>query len=181
MKGLLPIVPVLLSLFATVSCDGLLGPDEDRRVGVIAFYQQPVTIGVPDTVQLGERFEVSVLTYGGGCLSEGETKIRVRGLQVDVTPFDIHSGARACTDDLRFFPHQTTVALPTPGLARFLFHGKQEPDGLRITVGRDVYVESRKSLTSINGFGYSDPTPGFTRRPVWWIAAFSEMWMIPIP
>jgi hypothetical protein len=110
-------------------------------VGVIAYYEFPVEISLPDTVQVGEPFEVSIHTYGGGCISEGPTKVRVRGLRIDVTPYDIHSGARACTDDLGVFPHKATLALPTPGLARFLFFGKQKPDNLPITVGREVYVE----------------------------------------
>jgi hypothetical protein len=123
------------------ACDSLLGPDEDRRFGVIAFFGEPVTITTPDTVPLGVPFEISIRTYGGGCHEEGKTKIRVRGLRVDVTPYDIHSGAKACTDVLKTFDHRATMALPTPGLARVLFFGKQEPDGLHITVGREIVVE----------------------------------------
>lgn len=124
-----------------MACEGLLGPDEDRRTGVIAFFDFPVEIEIPDTVQVGEPFELSVFTYGGGCLREGPTKIKVGGLRVDVTPYDIHSGAEACADVLNTFLHKATLTLTTPGLARFLFHGKQKPDNLPIIVGRDVYVE----------------------------------------
>lgn len=135
-KPLVLVAAVLLS-----SCDTILSPEEDRRVGVIAFYDMGVTIGAPDTVQMGVPFEISIMTYGNGCMSEGATEVRVRGLQVDVTPYDIHSGARVCTDILNSFPHKTTVTLPTPGLARFLFHGEQTPENHRITVGRDVFVK----------------------------------------
>ena len=134
-----PLVLVAVLLFS--ACDTILGPDEDRRIGVIAFYNLGVTISAPDTVQLGVPFEISITTYGNGCLREGATKVRVRGLQVDVTPYDIHSGARACTDNLNYFPHKATVTLPTPGLARFLFHGEQSPEHYRITVGRNVFVK----------------------------------------
>ncbi len=132
---------LLLVLTLLPACDSFLDPDGGRRIGVIAFYSDPVTIHTPDTVQLGVPFEVSVRTYGDGCLREGPTNIRVRGLQIDVTPYDIHSGGRVCEAILNMFPHKATLALPTPGLARFLFYGKQEPDNLPITVGREVYVE----------------------------------------
>ena len=134
-------VVFVFAVLSLAACDSVFGPEEDRRIGVIAFHQVPVTIDTPDTVQVGMPFEISIGTYGGGCLSEGETKVRVRGLQVDVTPYDIHSGAAACDDILNYFPHRVTLALPTPGLAHLLFHGKQEPDNLRITVGREVFVK----------------------------------------
>jgi len=131
----------VVALLSLAACDSVFGPDEDRRTGVIAHYGDPVVLSAPDTVQVGVPFEISIVTYGNGCLSEGETQVRVRGLQVDVTPYDIHSGAAACDDILNYFPHRVTLALPTPGLAHLLFHGKQEPDNLRITVGREVFVK----------------------------------------
>ncbi len=132
---------MLLALALLLGCEGLLDPEGGRRIGVIAFYSDPVAIHTPDTVQVGVPFEISVRTYGNGCLSEGPTKIKVRGLRVDVTPYDVHSGAEVCTDILNMFPHKATLALPTPGLARFLFFGKRQPDNLPLTVGRDVFVE----------------------------------------
>ena len=132
---------LLSALFLVAGCDSIFGPEEERRIGVIAFYDQPIVIDLPDTVQVGVPFVVSIQTYGGGCLSEGPTKIRVRGLLIDVTPYDIHNGAEACEDILNMFPHETTLALPTPGLAQFLFYGRQKPDNLPLTVGREVFVE----------------------------------------
>jgi len=50
------------------ACNGILGPEDKSRVGTIVFFGDPVVIEVPDTVQVGVSFEVSVQTYGGGCL-----------------------------------------------------------------------------------------------------------------
>ncbi|MCK5651658.1 MAG: hypothetical protein KAJ42_09790, partial [Gemmatimonadetes bacterium] len=61
------LLSILVSLPLLTACDGILGLGEDKRVGVIAFYSDPVVITVPDSVQAGVSFEVSVLTYGGGC------------------------------------------------------------------------------------------------------------------
>lgn len=131
-------VPALV-LLAT-GCTALLGPGETRRLGVIDFYQEPVVIAVPDTVQAGAAFEVSVRTYGGGCITEGETETRVEGLSADVRPYDLHSGAGVCTDELRIFDHQATLAFEQEGVGEVRFHGREMPADSLVTYVRPVVV-----------------------------------------
>ena len=124
-----------------MACDGIFGLGEEKRVGVIEHYGDPVVITVPDSVQAGVSFEVSVLTYGGGCHSKGGTTIQIVGLSVDVTPYDIHSGLRICDSILKTFDHRATLTLRESGVAEIRFHGKQMPEDSLITVVREVMVE----------------------------------------
>lgn len=129
-----------LILVAT-GCTALLGPGETRRLGVIDFYQDPVVIAVPDTVQAGAAFEVSVRTYGGGCITKGDTETQVEGLTAEVRPYDLHSGAEVCTDELRIFDHRATLAFEQAGLAEVRFHGREMPADSVVTIVRSVVVE----------------------------------------
>ena len=124
-----------------VACDSILDPDEKSRVGIIVFHGDPVVIEVPDTVQAGVSFEVSVRTYGGGCHSEGGTTVQVSSLSADITPFDLHSGARVCTDILNMFTHEAALSLEEPGVALIRFHGMQMPEDSLVTVVREVLVQ----------------------------------------
>ena len=134
-------LPLLIGVGLLMACDGIFGLGEEKRVGVIEHYGAPVVITVPDSVQAGVSFEVSVLTYGGGCLSKDGTEVQVSGLSADVTPYDIHSGAEACTDNLGLFDHRAMVTLRESGVAEIRFHGKQLPEDSLITVVREVVVE----------------------------------------
>ncbi len=134
-------LPLLIGVGLALACDSTLGIDEEARIGVIAFHGDPVVITVPDTVQAGVSFEVSVLTYGDGCLSKGGATIQIVGLSVDVTPYDIHSGAEVCELMLNHFDHRATLTLRESGVAQISFHGKQLPGDSLLTVVREVVVE----------------------------------------
>jgi len=96
--------PLLLSgLLLMVACHAILDPDEDRRIGVIAFYGEPIVIELPDTLYAGISFDTAIRTYAKGCDSKGTTKVRGDGQNqtVDITPFDIiYTGPKACDDTL---------------------------------------------------------------------------------
>jgi len=130
----------VMVLTSVSGCDDFLSSDNDRRLGVIVFYDDPVVITVPDTVFVGQPFSVSVRTYGNGCLSQGNTKVRTEGLSVDVTPYDIHNGTELCIDILNKFDHTASVTLTEPGTAEIRFHGKQLPENTRITEVREVVL-----------------------------------------
>ena len=56
-------LPVLSLLLASCSSDSV-------EVGIIHFYgESEDVIDAPETVDVGERFSVTVNTYGGGCTS----------------------------------------------------------------------------------------------------------------
>lgn len=130
----------LTTLLLLPACDWVVGPEEGARVGVIAFYHDPVVVSVPGGVDAGAPFEVSIRTYGDGCMREGSTEVAMRGGVVDVTPYDVHSGQNVCTDILNVFEHVATLTLSQPGQTVIRFHGLEEPGHVRITVDREVTV-----------------------------------------
>lgn len=131
---------VLSAIGLLTGCGWVVGPEEGTRLGVISFYDDPVVISLPEVVAPGIPFEVTVLTYGGGCVSAGETEVEVLGSTVDITPRDVHTGHNVCTDILNIFEHSALVTLTDPGTAVIRFHGAQEPEGRRITIERPITV-----------------------------------------
>ena len=140
-RGWLRPILILPFLSVALSCDGSLDIREERRIGVIAFQGDPVVVAVPDSVQAGESFAVSVRTYGGGCHREDGTEVEAMGRSADITPYDIYTRARICTSELRMFDHTATVILHEPGIAQITFHGQQMPEDQRISVVRQIKVK----------------------------------------
>ena len=108
---------------------------------MIAFLGDPVVITVPDTVFVGQSFSVLVRTYGDGCVSQGGTEVQAVSLSIDITPYDVHSGARICTDILNMFDHTATLTVTHTGTAQIRFHGRQLPEDLPISELRQVVVK----------------------------------------
>jgi len=131
---------LFVGVFLFVACDGILGPEDKSRVGTISFFGDPVVIEVPDTVQTGVSFEVSVRTYGNGCYSMGGTTVQLHSRSADVTPFDLYSGAGICDDILKTFTHKAALSFDEPGMAQIRFHGKQMPEDSLITLVRELVV-----------------------------------------
>lgn len=134
--------PILaLSLLTLVGgCDWIVGPAEGERVGVISFYDEPLVVSLPDTVAAGVPFEVSVLTYGGGCVRQGGTDVTAAAGTHHITPYDVHTGADTCTSILNIFEHAVSVTFDDPGAGLIRIHGRQEPEGRPFTVERQVVV-----------------------------------------
>lgn len=129
-----------LPLALTMACSGPTGPTPRTELGTIAFHDTEAVTQVPDSVRVGVPFEISVRTYGDGCVTGNGTEVQRHGRSVDVRPYDVHSGAQVCTDVLRMFDHRATVMLETPGQADIRFHGMERPTDSVITVTRSVVV-----------------------------------------
>lgn len=132
---------LMLTSVLAGGCAGMLESKEDRRLGVIAFYDEPVTVQAPDTVEAGAAFEVTVRTYGDGCVTRGETIVEQDGLIVIVRPYDVHSGASVCTQELRMFDHRASVSVDEPGTAEIRVRGRKLPADSAVVVTRSVVVE----------------------------------------
>ncbi|MEJ2678090.1 MAG: hypothetical protein P8174_03325 [Gemmatimonadota bacterium] len=126
-------------------CGRVTGPGSDvleqRRVGVIDLYSQGIAVTVPDTVQAGVPFVVSVTTYGDGCDRQDGTDVQATKLLASVTPYDLHANSAVCTDVLKLFQHQANVVFPEPGSAAIVVYGRVLPADSLIGVDRQVIVQ----------------------------------------
>lgn len=115
------------------ACHILAGPEEVRRMGSIAGYNNDdprVTL-----VQVGRRVDVSVISYGGGCERQGDTEVVVTGLDVMVTPFDFtDTDAQVCTNVLKSFDHKASVEFPTAGTGTIRVRGLSRESGVADTI-----------------------------------------------
>ena len=76
----------------------------------------PSVIEAPDTVEVGQSFQVTVYTIGpNGCWSPDGVDLVESGRVIELTPWDRHSGADFCTLALAFLPHATSLTLDEPG------------------------------------------------------------------
>ena len=142
LKGFYRSLPLLAGLIISVACEGPFGPDEERRVGVISFYGDPIVIEAPDTVQEGVPFSVMIRAYGNSCVSAGGVQVQVSNLVAAVTPYVlVYIGPLACQDILKTVDQEAFVTLTSSGAAEVRFHGKQMPGDSLITVVREVVVE----------------------------------------
>jgi hypothetical protein len=134
-------------LTTLLGCRSITGADEirrERRLGVIAFYGDPVQIAAPDTVAVGAPAVVVVTTYGGGCISQGETEITAAGLVAEVRPYDYFvtrlPSNGACPDVLYVYEHVATLRFWRAGRATVRVVGREEPGNTPRTVERTIVV-----------------------------------------
>ena len=103
---------VSVLLLVLTSCSLL--ERRERVVATIASDVEAAQITVPTTVQRGVPFEVEVLTYGGGCIDQGETEVEVQGLNASVTSYDYlvtPPPGVVCTLIFEYYPHRATPAI----------------------------------------------------------------------
>ncbi len=76
----------------------------------------PSSVVAPPEVDAGEPFEVRIWTIGrDGCWSpEGHVVHQGQG-EVEIVPWDVHSGAEICTMVFTFLRHRVTLRLDEPG------------------------------------------------------------------
>ena len=123
------------------SPDGVV---QERRVGTIEHYRDPVRVEAPASVAVGETFEVRVTTYGGGCIAQGDTEVAVGDLRAVVTPYDWETVSMprnfACTSELRFYTHTAALRFDRAGTATVAVRGRERPGDRVFTVERRITV-----------------------------------------
>jgi len=97
-------------------------------------------VHVPDTATVGVPFEVSVTTYGGGCISFGRTSVAYTSGAIDIRPYDVDSRADVCTDELIRFEHTAQVTVNSSGTWVVRFHGREVPPDSVIVIERSTYA-----------------------------------------
>lgn len=117
------------------SCDG---SESVVELGRVEFYDGPLRLEAPDSVEVGQPFVVAVETYGGGCISHEETEVEFTGEGAEFRPFDrrsIPGKNGTCNDDLAYIPHEATLRFETPGSKEIRIHGR------RVSFGEDEVVQ----------------------------------------
>ena len=136
------ILAVLAAAAIVTGCSDATGPDPSlREVGILQLggattesaaspdstvswdrppgdstFTAPRTIEVSDTVVVGEAFSVIVYSIGiNGCWGPDGQDDTVAGRIIEITPYDLHSGADACIEMMSFLPHEKTFTVDQPG------------------------------------------------------------------
>ena len=132
MSSARPVIPtiVAIALVATVGCR-LFTDNEirrERQPAILQFYEDPIVIQVPETVAVASEFEVTVRTYGDGCIDQGDTEVSISGRQASVRPYDhfvTHLPPNyACPDILKVYTHRAVLRFDERGLATVTVHGR---------------------------------------------------------
>ncbi len=138
---------LLTVVLTTTACDGrgqIAEPQAEMLRGIIEFEGNPVRITAPDSVVLGAPATIDVTTYGGGCVSKGETRVTVEDLSAVVEPFDRFTAPppdAACTDILRRLSHVVTIKFTKRGVATLQVRGRRVPGDELLEVERTIVVQ----------------------------------------
>lgn len=112
---------LIIALVAACGCS-TLEPDHrrtEREPAFLSYAGSPGLFETPDTVIAGTPFLVSVRTYGGGCIDQGDTETAINEHLIEIRPFDIFTThlprGYACTDILAFYTHTVSLRIATSG------------------------------------------------------------------
>jgi hypothetical protein len=113
------------------------------EVGIIAgLAENAPEIELPATVQAGEDFSVSIITvWRNGCARMDRTDVEMDGASVTITPRDIISDGRTCTQAPQQFIHTATLSLPEPGTAQVVIRGRASDADEVTSVQREITVQ----------------------------------------
>lgn len=129
-----------IGTLALTAC-GIVEPGEHQQTGVIQFYGDTTEVTLPSTVAPDATFSVRFHTFGGGCVSLGESTVEYDAMTAIIKPTDRDSGAQVCTDELRFLQHEALVRFPASGSATVVVQGESRPDGGTLELRLPVMVE----------------------------------------
>jgi hypothetical protein len=136
------LMPRLLPLLIGACRDG--AAPVPREVGIVDHYGERSVLSLPSTIRAGLDFEVSLQTFGGGCLTAAGSGVRYHAMSATITPYD-NNEARVgegigCPDILRRATHIVVLRFPLSGAATIRIEGRQEPGGRRVVLDSIVSV-----------------------------------------
>lgn len=135
-EGLPAAGSVLLAfLLLLAGCESLTGPSTTRVLGTLAYVGDQPEVVVPDSVEAGEPFTVSVVTtWPDGCASLDETEVRATGAEVHVFPWDLLSEGDECIAEPQRFEHTVRLSRATPAVLALTVHGRRRVGDTRTQV-----------------------------------------------
>jgi hypothetical protein len=107
------------------------------------------SVEAPESVAVGEEFEVKITTSGGGCERIGDTSVLLTETSATVLVYDFTAATRpgvACTMIFKQMPHIAKLRFTKPGTATIRIWGRRmgvgaPPEGTPTVVERRVLVK----------------------------------------
>jgi len=137
----------LLLLVVAVSACNIVNPDRkrtEREAAYLRYAGFSELLVAPDTVTAGTPFDVSVRTFGGGCVDQGDTEVAVVGRVVELRPFDIFTThlpqGYACPAILALYTHTVSLRIDQAGTATLRAIGRASPGDTAATIERTLFV-----------------------------------------
>jgi hypothetical protein len=133
---------VPIAVLTVAACEHATGVRDVEVLGTVEVYGEPLRATIPDTVSPSTPFDVSISTYGGGCIRKGTTETAVHGDTIIVTPYDlVRFGVDvACTLEFKVLIHSVTLSWPSAGELIVAVHGRVGSDGVERTYPHLVVV-----------------------------------------
>jgi hypothetical protein len=83
---------------------------------------------VPESVRVGEEFQLTITTVGGGCDFAGDNGVIIGNRSASIHVYDFTTAARpgvACTAIFKQFRHNVTLSFQEAGVATIRIWGRQ--------------------------------------------------------
>ena len=141
-----PPLALLASFVALGACSvlGLEEPETVRGAAILLHYGDTTTVTLPTSARVGVPVSIAVTSFGGGCITQGETEFTLRGLEAEVRPYRYEAVRlppnMACTDELRIFRHTVSLEFEESGDARVRVFGLRRPGDAPHVVERQLTV-----------------------------------------
>ena len=114
-----------------------------RRPATLQFHGDSARVTVPPSGTMGQPVRVALTTYGGGCVREDTTEVRVRGLVAEVMPYQLAprpGSSMICTMELRLTRREVDVVFAERGRATVRIVGVRQPGDSAMRIERQVVV-----------------------------------------
>ena len=141
-------ISVLIIVLAASSACSILEPDHkrtEREAAYLSYAGSPGLLEAPDTVIAGAPFFVSVRTYGGGCIDQGDTETAINEYFIEIRPFDIFTThlpkGWACPAILAFYTHTVSLRITEAGTWTLRVIGRAGPGDSPEATERTIVVK----------------------------------------
>jgi hypothetical protein len=107
----------MASLLLLAACLDTAGPQRTEDVSILEYQGNPSKIEIPDTIDVGARFDVNITTYGRGCDQQGNDYVSMPSdsmVRIQPTELFLLSG-QSCNGSLQQFPHVVNLLASRAG------------------------------------------------------------------
>jgi hypothetical protein len=132
LAAILPLYLILAAYpaFAATAEPGARATQEAVVLGIIDFGSEGSNnvVTAPTTVAVGEEFQITITTFGGGCERKGTSSTIITASGASIMVYDITSAIHPgviCTAELKRLPHNLSLRFERPGQAFIRVWGRR--------------------------------------------------------